>query len=382
EKTESKKFLRSNILSFHHLEEKYLSYEAASTFIYFEIDHFEDTFKTVSYHSKSEVEHTLSSTYEEMVKDYNLGLFESIEGGWVLWLKTTDKRVLQRIFNDLKKQIHHLNNRYQLYAFALPIQKSIPFHETIQTLYTYYYKYRTIDEIVVYERKYYSEVNLRKTLLIHAEKLLGEDVIPLVAYPVRTVSSELDQGYFIGLDPSAIFGDEEKIFQTLIEYGLTKKYDEKILKSILKQKSIFDRAENLGLFLLVHDSLSMDFALLTNLLKRISRRRDKDSKNVILYDISLGNEKLVLELIQITKKEGFEVAIGLDEDYLKETLRLHQFADYLFVKDQSLETLKLLQHSIEKDVIYHHQGRSLLKSEIQELRIAYLFGELYPYLNM
>ncbi|MGD9910092.1 MAG: tetratricopeptide repeat protein, partial [Candidatus Izemoplasmatales bacterium] len=41
EKTESKKFLRSNILSFHHLEEKYLSYEAASTFIYFEIDHFE-----------------------------------------------------------------------------------------------------------------------------------------------------------------------------------------------------------------------------------------------------------------------------------------------------------------------------------------------------
>ena len=133
---------------------------------------------------------------------------------------------------------------------------------------------------------------------------------------------------------------------------------------------------------MIHKDLSSDLSLLLSLMKRLQKRRSADFKTVIILDFIYTKETNMKELTSLIQKEGFEVAIKLDSIHITEIIRLLDIVNYISIDDSSFDMFKYIHQSIKRKVIYHHQGRNLLKSEMQELSIQYLYGNLYSYINM
>ncbi len=366
----------SKILSVNALQSVFEEVKEAFSVVYLSIINHEIIYIERSYLYKQTIEIELERLFHIITKDEGIGIYHSTEGGYFLVIKSIDKRVIQRVFNDYIKAIHLLNPMIELSGYQLPVHRAKNYQETIDILFEYYYDYKESNKLVFFERKNISKKHLEQSILIHIDELLASNKMKLAFYPIKNPFLSSIEGYYIQMHPESLFGEVSLIDATIRKSNKYDLFDTLLVKSLIKSiEQSNDSFDKLVIFD-IHYQTVLNTSKTIDLVKKLKKIKAQVKDFIIIVNAKIRRINKVIDFFQ---KEGFKIALS-DWNHLKiDEFGLIKNIEFLWITDDNIIIYHQFHHALSQSPIYYHQKREILKSELKELDINLITGNIYSY---
>lgn len=372
----------SNLETIQSLKKAFDSHTQASSLVYFDLQDRDQLFERYYFDLKIRLNSSMNQILTDIGKGSFIGLYRSYEGGWFLYLNTVDKRVINRIWNELSKSLNQkalLLEPINLKGICAVIQKKRSFEELLTELFEQYY--RGLDEsgLAYMDRRLASERHLMATIQLNLDKILSEKDVPISFHPVCKWSDTHVLGYMIDIHSRVLLG-EKQLLEDAIRIGLlSKRFDTLLYRSFLRNLIHSKASDQLLYFFNLHEQTIHDETALDDFMKRIKKSDSVELSQIVLI---IPNESLpsnvLLDRIVSLKSKGFQLALKNFSKISLSDYQVIESVDILIVEKNDIQHLSNLKNKKQFILIYHHQDETLKKSVLTDNGVDYVFGSLFP----
>jgi hypothetical protein len=374
--------INSPLLSINALKQKFEEFHQSTTLIYFVPESLEDKLQNMSYSFKNKLESSFDSIFTKIANDYFIGIFSSNDSGWILFIKTIDKRVVSRIFLEFQKELNQLafvDTYLKLKGLAVQVQKKHPFIEILSMINANFYEQCKTDGIIFYDRKMTTNHHLMNTIAYNLNQMIRSDEVLLEYHPVGNWENKKVNYYHIELHKSLLLGENDLFEKTIIYEGMANLFDKLVLKSFIKQSKSWSKEiiHSVRFAIEVHLSSFLNNSFMEDIIKRI-KKSVIDLQNII-FIITVDPIYVSETFEQIKRYEEYSVSFGLMNMENLPISILHEFKhiEYVYIDQIDIDFLDSLKLNFSK-IVYCHYDNTIKKSELAEYHINYVKGSFFP----
>jgi len=372
----------SSLETMQSLKREFESLDKATSLIYFDLMNREAYYKKYHFSFKKKLNNLLPTLLKTIARATYLGSYRANESGWFLYLDTTDKRVLTRIWNELNKTVNQSGlslDSIEFEGICTVNQKKRVFEELIDDIYEQYYRRTEGSGLQYTDRKLRSEQHLLRTIQINLEQLLTGKEAPIAYYPIVSWSTQEIHGYQIDLHSSVLLG-EKKLLEEAIESGqYAVKIDSLLFKSYLRNVNL---SVTVPIFFEIHYETVKNRSVIDDFVRKIKKSPEIEANQFVLeVQLPCSIKTEFRESIEYLKSKGFKIAFKDLTRLLIKDEDIILLADYLVVDTHDCSFVKNLHKSPDLVLIYEHGAETLKKSTLSSNGIHLVKGSLFPALD-
>ena len=342
-----------------------------SSIILFNLRNYQDFMKDYSY---IRYDNLLNKIFDELrvsSRNYYQNIYLEGMDNLYLVLKTKDKRIIKRIYEELFKV---LENEVDIRASFVVLKERIN-KVDIEDL--KYLNSITSKEIrfVQDNKNYRTNKEIAKTILENVNKILGENNIRLSYKLVVDWQSNTYKLIYVDILNRVLLGNKESLRRVIKANNLESAWDELIIANLVKEA----RLANLSGKFIVEVAINtlLDLKVMQRIKKRFSNKGFSSSE--IIYAIDY-EEFLLSDNLEFGKES---IAFFNVFNHFNVS-RLNDFTlmKYLIVSAEEIinpASDYFLKMALDKGlkIIYDHQKTSLTKTFLNEKAITLVMGEAY-----
>jgi EAL domain-containing protein (putative c-di-GMP-specific phosphodiesterase class I) len=374
--------LNSPLLSLNALKDTFEEYHHSTTLIYFVPESMEQVLQNIAYSFRNKLESSFETIFSKIAKEYFIGIYSSNDSGWLLFIKTIDKRVITRIFLELQKEINLLpfvDTYLKLKGIAVQIQKKHPFSEILEMINANYYEHCKNDGIIFYDRKMTTNHHLMNTIAYNLNQMLQGDEMLLEYHPVGNWENKKIEYYQVELHKSLLLGEKDLFEKTIIYEGIASLFDKLVLKSMIKQSKSWSKEfiKDNHFAIEIHLPSFLNNSFMEDVIKRL-KKSQFELENII-FVITVDKVNITEIFNQILKFKEYNIGFGLIDIGKLPLSMLHelQHIDYIYINPVDIDFIKGLKLEFTK-MVFCHYDNTIKKSELEQYHINYIKGSFFP----
>ncbi|MDD4184815.1 MAG: EAL domain-containing protein, partial [Candidatus Izemoplasmatales bacterium] len=323
-------------------------------------------------------------------KGYLFAIYSLSPNVFVIVLKTTDKRIIDRISNDLHKAA--ISSKALAYPPALrfaslsPLKKML-FSSIMEALTQLAnYDYLPIEGVYYSRNEQLRESELQHSAGVALRRVLQDKAVVIEYHPLVDWQSGLAHMYEVKFSLSQTFASHKILFQAAQKANLIRELHQETIKSLgrdLKKMAIKASADIVYLYRLSRNDLS-DMAICSIINSELKRQRISGKKICLLLEYDEANPKVTISRANYFHSEGFGVALS----HFVTKIRISDFEDLRqfclgYVTKREIEMvpgfwLDLVNGYFQEGFVYHHESDTIRKSELESAKCKYVVGRAYP----
>lgn len=339
--------------------------------------------------------------YINFFKDYNYNSYQNLLDGFIkhlktisrahfdglylesfnniyLILKTTDKRVINRI----KETIYKLDTGFDIRISFIQVNHNLDFSKLIKL--RYLNSLTTKDKPFILDNKNFRyNLELAKTLLININNLIAKREIPLNYKALGDWKKNTVDVLRVMVSDKALLGEPNTLERVLKSSNLEVEWDNLIVNSLIKEL----KASNYAKTILIE--LSRKTFEDIKALKKMIKKLESPVLSVSSYIFKLRldeNSNLTSLLPSFELLEARDIGLCLydfNSHFNLNDFKVFEFANYLEVDilDTENEYFRLFLNTLKNNqitYILNHRNNTVTKTILEKFDIVYLDGSMYP----
>ncbi|MDY0023503.1 MAG: hypothetical protein RBR66_01090 [Candidatus Izemoplasmatales bacterium] len=309
----------------------------------------------------------------EVSRNYFQNLYLEGMDNLFLILKTKDKRIIKRIYEDLLKGIGQETDL----RFSLVNLKDSVTKEDLDDL-KFLNSLTTKENNFISDNKNYRlNKEVAKTILENIQKLLENNNLKLSFSPIKNWQLNKTRFLYVDLLSRVLLGNKASLKRVIKANDLEKEWDELLINQLIKETRL---ANFKGKFLIELSLKTIaERAVFTKIKRKLANKGFNNSSLIYIIDYQdyLDYNDLVLP------EENFAFYNVFANFKIKNIADLN-LMNYIIIKADEMKDdgFKIFEEIIinkEMHVIYDHQKTSLTKSFLEENKFVLVMGEAYGF---
>ena len=309
----------------------------------------------------------------EVSRNYFQNLYLEGMDNLFLILKTKDKRIIKRIYEDLLKGLgQETDLRFSLVNLKDSITKEdlddLKFLNSLTT---------KENNFISDNKNYRLNKEVAKTILENIKKLLENNNLKLSFSPIKNWQLNKTRFLYVDLLSRVLLGNKASLKRVIKANDLEKEWDELLINQLIKETRL---ANFKGKFLIELSLKTIaDKVVFTKIKRKLANKGFNNSSLIYIIDYQdyLDYNDLVLP------EENFAFYNVFANFKIKNIADLN-LMNYIIIKADEMKDdgFKIFEEIIinkEMHVIYDHQKTSLTKSFLEENKFVLVMGETYGF---
>ncbi|MDT8336872.1 MAG: hypothetical protein RQ856_03480 [Candidatus Izemoplasmatales bacterium] len=366
---EKKKIITRKYHDYRYLLDEVIGED--NSIILFNLRNYQDFMKDYSYMRYDNLMNTIYEVVRVSARNYYQNLYLEGMDNLYLILKTKDKRIIKRIYEDVfKATIKDVDIRASLVYLKNRVAKS-----DLEDL--KYLNALTSTEIRFLQdnKNYRTNREVARTILENVNKILEEINIKLSYQLIVNWQTNKYRLIYVDVLNRILLGNKDSLVRVIKANNLETRWDDLIVSTLVKEVRL---ANYKGKFLVDLNVKTLDNQVeMQKIVKRLSNKSFNRSEVVYVLDYQEFVEKDILELNHL--KIGFKNVLA---NFKLKDLEVLNLAEYVILDAEEVELKAcdyLLQalRELEIKIIYNHKKTSLTKSFLETKQFTLVMGEAY-----
>ena len=351
---------------------------SAKTILLLDIRNYINFFKDYNYNAYQELLSNFITTLKTLSRAYYEGVYLESFNDIYLVLKTTDKRVINRI----RETIYKLDTSFDIRISLIQVNHNLDYSKLIKLRYLNSLTTKE-NPFILDSKNFRYNLELAKTLIININNLIAKKEIPLNYQALGNWKQEEIDILRVMISDKALLGEHNTLNRVLKSSGLEIEWDNLIVNSLLKElkSSNYDKS----ILIELSSKTFGDIKALKKIIKKV--------ENPILMVKSYIFKLKLDENIDLSKLySSFELLKARDIGICLYNFNSHfnlmdfsvfEYINYLEIDILDLENkyYKVFLNTLKNNqitYILNHRTNTVTKSILEKYGIVYLDGSMYP----
>ncbi|MDD3477830.1 MAG: hypothetical protein PHP32_03055 [Candidatus Izemoplasmatales bacterium] len=300
-------------------------------------------------------------------KEKHMGICRSLNGGWLWYVASADRRVIERIISSLEKEIstNMTTEMVEPLRFVVMIIHGPKSFTTILSqIEEALAEQNSKNSIHFVDQRAVQRQSVFKTIALNVRQMLSQKSSPLAFRPITDEHQNAVIAYQVEFDESIMLGDSLALQTALNIEGLSKAFDMHLLKSLSEHWKKQGASSRIRLFIPIHHALWEDSTLLEQQLKKLKRSHPDLPTTILLLSLSDVSISEVMASIAKVRQHGFGIAIHEFETISMDDLSKIGDIAAIFVKEEDLPSLSFLSTYQESAIVYQTSQSNVEPSQL------------------
>ncbi len=335
-------------------------------------------FKDYNYARYQELLKLLIEKIKELSKQHFENIYLESFNLIYLAIKSTDKRVVNRIVTGIFKE----KTDFDIRASILQVNQSFTYDKLIQL--RYLNSLTSPESRYIHDNKNFRyNLELAKTILININKLLAKKDIPLNYQAIGNWQTNEVEYLNVEISSKAMLGERSSLTRVLKAANLEVEWDTLVTNNLVKE--IKKSKQKAKFFIDLSYKTYTDIKAIKKIIKKIENIGDSLSNYTFGLDLqSEVNIEIIVPTLDYLKEKqiklfGYNFINKIDIN----NYGMFKYFNYLFLDIKELQIrnlekfIQILNDLGIKYILNHHQS-TLKKSDLERFNISYVIGDIFP----
>ena len=356
---------------------KDLKQTSSKNIILFNITNYLEFFKDYNYQIYKDKLNELLNNLKSLAKNHFDNIYLESFNALYLTLNTIDKRVVNRIIENVYK----LENDFEIRTSVINVNNSLNYDGLIKL--RYLNSLTTDDTKYIFDNKNFRyNLELAKTILLNINNLIENKFVPLEYQGVGKWSENEIRFLKVNVSSKAMLGEIESQKRVLRANNLEEKWDLFIVNQFIKD---IKKANFIGGFIIdISNSSISDIKTIKKIIKKLASYENPLYNYQFRIDFSKFDnlKEILLSLAYIKENKIGLIGYNFIKNFSIDNLEMFDYFDYLDfdfsdLNHKNIDVFRKITGEKNIKYILNHKHNTLKRSELEKSNITYVYGDKY-----